>query len=414
MTDMPGQWRRPKLKYLFTSMRAGISITADAINDEALFPVYGGNGLRGYTSQSTHKGTHVLIGRQGALCGNVHLVDGEFWASEHAIVCSPKHEFDPRFVTYSLSTLNLGQYSQATAQPGIGISDIGGIEIMVPHLTGQNVIADFLDRETAEIDAFIADQERLIELLVERRAAVAERYIWPTTGGDATVLAVDLPALPTSWRIVRNKNLFRERHDISVDGTEEMLSVSHLTGVTPRSEKNVTMFEAESTAGYPLVFPGDLVINTMWAWMGAAGVSEDYGIVSPAYGIYEPITTDFVPRFYDYLIRTRRYIDAMTAMSRGIRSSRLRLYPEVFLAMPIPHPPVTEQQAIVQRIDDETSWLESAIADGRRAIDLSRERRAALITAAVTGQIDVRTGGPRNVSGARKTDRKVDREVSHV
>ena len=404
MTDLPWEWRRPKLKYVFTLMRAGSSITADAISAEALFPVYGGNGLRGYTGQPTHKGTHVLIGRQGALCGNVHLVDGEFWASEHAIVCSPRPEFDPRFVTYSLSTLNLGQYSQATAQPGIGISDIGGIEVMVPDLIGQNVIADFLDRETAGIDAFIADEERLIELLVERRATVAERYIWPTTGVDAAVLAVTLPSLPSSWRMVRNKNLFRERHDISVDGGEEMLSVSHLTGVTPRSEKNVTMFEAESTAGYPLVFPGDLVINTMWAWMGAAGVAKDYGIVSPAYGIYEPITTDYVPRFYDYLIRTRRYIDAMTAMSRGIRSSRLRLYPEVFLAMPIPHPPVAEQQTIVQRIGEETDWLESAIADARRAIELSRERRAALITAAVTGQIDVMTGHSRNVGGSGQND----------
>ena len=71
-------------------------------------------------------------------------------------------------------------------------------------------------------------------------------------------------------------------------GEEELLTVSHLTGVTPRSEKDVNMFEAETTEGYKICLAGDLVINTLWAWMGAMGVSFVNGIVSPAYNVYQP------------------------------------------------------------------------------------------------------------------------------
>lgn len=74
----------------------------------------------------------------------------------------------------------------------------------------------------------------------------------------------------------------------SVSGNEELLSVSHKTGVTPRRLKNITMFKAESYAGYKLCRPGDLVVNTMWAWMAALGVSQHGGIVSNAYGVYRP------------------------------------------------------------------------------------------------------------------------------
>ncbi len=294
------------------------------------------------------------------------------------------------FMEHLVSTGYVDMVTNAATIAHFTTEKLAKCPICVPPLPEQQAIANYLDRETAEIDAFIADQESLIALLIERRAAAVERAIWPapTISWDVC-LAVDLPELPPSWRMVRNKNLFQERRDTSADGQEEMLSVSHLTGVTPRSQKNVTMFEAESTVGYPLVFPGDLVINTMWAWMGAAGVSEDFGIVSPAYGIYQPRSQRYVPKFYDYLIRTRRYVDAMTAMSRGIRSSRLRLYPEVFLAMPVPNPPVDEQEAVVRRIQDETREYDGAIADAQRAVELSRERRAALITAAVTGQLDV-------------------------
>jgi type I restriction enzyme S subunit len=94
--------------------------------------------------------------------------------------------------------------------------------------------------------------------------------------------------LPAAWEIHRAKYSFREADDRSEQGNEELLSVSHKTGVTPRSQKNITMFMAESYEGHKVCRPGDIVVNTMWAWMAAIGVSRHVGIVSPAYGIYRP------------------------------------------------------------------------------------------------------------------------------
>lgn len=190
-------------------------------------------------------------------------------------------------------------------------------------------------------------------------------------------------SIPVHWSWMRNKELLSEAQGLSIDGSEELLSVSHLTGVGPRSEKNVTMTSAESLEGYRLVEFGDLVINTMWAWMGALGVAKQSGIVSPAYGVYRPRPrAPFERRFFDYLYRSPEYVMEMTRFSRGIWSSRLRIYPEVFLRMPVPVPPMEEQRAIADYLDRETARIDTLIEEQQRLIEMLRERRQAEIDAA--------------------------------
>jgi type I restriction enzyme S subunit len=166
----------------------------------------------------------------------------------------------------------------------------------------------------------------------------------------------------------------REVATPSATGNEEMLSVSHLTGVTPRSEKTVYMFEAESTVGYKMVAKGDLVINTMWAWMGAAGTAPVGGIVSPAYGVYRIDTSVVDPRWVDYVIRTPWYVTEMTRHSRGVTSSRLRLYPDEFLRLSMPLPPLAEQREIADYLDAETTRIDALVAKNRQLVRLLEER----------------------------------------
>ena len=171
-----------------------------------------------------------------------------------------------------------------------------------------------------------------------------------------------LGSVPTEWAIVRNKEIFKERSSLSTTGKETLLTVSHITGVTPRSEKNVNMFMAETMEGYKICHPGDLIINTMWAWMGALGTSNELGICSPSYNVYIP--TKGVPynhRYFDYLFRIPNAIVEMTRNSKGIVSSRLRLYAKDFFQIETVLPSLQEQKTIAQYLDTKTAQIDRKI-----------------------------------------------------
>ena len=274
---------------------------------------------------------------------------------------------------------------------GIPKSEIGALTLPVPSLPKQRAIADYLDRETERIDALIATKERLLELLTEKRRALITRVV--TRGLDPKAPLRDsgipwLGEIPTHWQTERARWLFRERDQRSETGKEELLTVSHLTGVTPRSEKDVNMFEAETKEGYKICLKGDLVINTLWAWMGAMGVTPLNGIVSPAYNVYEP-KRQLEPGYVDALVRLPQFAQEVTRYSKGVWSSRLRLYPEGFFEAYLPVPPLDEQCAILNNIAHETSKIDAFRTGSEHTVALLKERRAALIAAAVTGQINI-------------------------
>ncbi len=183
-----------------------------------------------------------------------------------------------------------------------------------------------------------------------------------------------LGSLPAHWNQLRAKCLFREVDERSETGREELLSVSHLTGVTPRSQKTVTMFLAKSNAGHKTCRPGDLVINTMWAWMGALGVARHSGIVSPAYGVYRPQTGGgILPGYADHLLRTPAYTGEYQRRSTGVNSSRLRLYPEQFLRIPVAVPPPEEQAAMVRFLDSVNGRIERYLRAKKQQLTLVSE-----------------------------------------
>ncbi len=198
-----------------------------------------------------------------------------------------------------------------------------------------------------------------------------------------------LSQVPQHWGEERAKVFFREIDERSVTGGEELLSVSHLTGVTPRSQKNVTMFKAESYVGHKLCRPGDIVVNTLWAWMSALGAARHNGLVSPAYGIYRPHHPDtFNPTYVDYLLRTRAYVSEYNCRSTGIRSSRLRLYPNQFLNIPVIQPPRTEQDQIVAYLRAQDAHIARFIKAKRDLIALLNEQKLQIIDRAVTRGLD--------------------------
>ena len=168
---IPGHWELRKLKHV-VHLQSGDSITSERIWSSGPYPVYGGNGLRGYTDTYTHEGNFVLIGRQGALCGNINYASGKFFASEHAIVATPITRLAIIWLGELLRAMNLNQYSFSAAQPGISVDKIKQLYIPFPPYEEQRAIADYLDRETGRIDALIQKIEASIETWKEYRTAL--------------------------------------------------------------------------------------------------------------------------------------------------------------------------------------------------------------------------------------------------
>jgi type I restriction enzyme S subunit len=189
MPEVPSHWTVAKLKRL-AKMKSGGAITAEAIEESGPHPVYGGNGLRGYTGSYTHEGTFALIGRQGALCGNVHLISGQFWASEHAIVAALKSEMDIHWFVELLRTMNLNQYSEAAAQPGLSVDQIINLYVPIPPIDEQKCISDYFQREFSNVNAVINRTQKEIELVREYR----ERLISDVVTGKLDVRDVKIPA----------------------------------------------------------------------------------------------------------------------------------------------------------------------------------------------------------------------------
>lgn len=189
---------------------------------------------------------------------------------------------------------------------------------------------------------------------------------------------------PSRWPMVRGKNLFRNIDVRSIDGTEELLTVSHITGITPRKSKNVTMFMAESLVGYKKVLPGDIAANTMWMWQGAIGVSKYEGVISPSYNVYRQKNHVYESDYLDYLLREQHLVDIYHSLSTGIRPSRLRLYPEQLFSIDFPVPPLDEQTQIVKYIGWKTSALNDAIKTLHRQVELLQEAKQLLLHTAIT------------------------------
>lgn len=190
LRDVPEHWEVAPLKRL-VRMQSGEGITATLIDEAGPFPVYGGNGLRGYTRRSTHNGQFILIGRQGALCGNVHLVNGEFFASEHAIVAHPRVTFDALWLAAVIEVMNLNQYSIAAAQPGLSVERIEALKVSIPPLEEQRSLAAAIRSETSGVDHAVAGVQREIALIQEFRTRLIADVV--TGQLDVRAVAASLP-----------------------------------------------------------------------------------------------------------------------------------------------------------------------------------------------------------------------------
>lgn len=320
-------------------------------------------------------------------------------ASTGFAVCRPVSGVDPTFLFYAVHSQpfieEVVARSTGISYPAINPSTLGDIKLPVPSEEDQVAIASFLDRETGRIDGLIEKKTWFIALLKEKRAAVITHTVTKGIDRDAPMKdsGVDwLGRVPAHWDVLRIAAMFREVSR-PANPALPVLSVSIHDGVTDGEladeDRDRKVALSEDRTKYQGVAPGDLVYNMMRAWQGAFGAVTVKGLVSPAYVVAAPVTT-FRTKFIEHLLHTKSAAEEIRRFSRGIADFRMRLYWDHFRALKVCLPPLEEQDRILSEIDAETGRIDGLISLTERSIDLLREKRSALITAAVTGKIDVR------------------------
>ena len=372
------------------SFCSGDTLSSEMLVDGGEFPVYGGNGVRGKYDRFNRDGIFILVGRVGARCGNIHKVSGKFWATEHALIGTTKRYFEIRWLYYVLINMDLGQYSIASAQPVLSISKINRLELNLPPIEEQRAIADYLDEKTVEIDKQISLLERQQKAYEKLKRSLISQVV--TRGLNKDVPLKDsgidwIGEIPANWEIKRIKAIFTECKELSTTGTEDLLSVSEYYGVARRldvKEDDEYDTRADSLEGYKICKKNDLVINIMLAWKRGLGFSDFDGIVSPAYAVYRG--KGIIPHYYHYLLRTDRYIAEFKRNSKGIIDSRLRLYSDRFFAVKTIVPPIEEQQAIADYLDEKTAEIDEQISNIDKKINTYKRLKQSLIDEVVTGK----------------------------
>ncbi|MCK6572455.1 restriction endonuclease subunit S [Myxococcota bacterium] len=396
----PKHWTRKKLKHV-ASLRSGEAITADSIKDEGDFPVYGGNGLRGYTSGYTHEGEFVLIGRQGALCGNVNYARDRFWASEHAVVVTRLGDDDLTWLGELLRYLDLNRLSQSAAQPGISAEEVSNVLLAVPPLEEQRAMSAYLKSETTRLDALVTAKQRVLDLLAEKRKAIIAAAV--TRGLDPKVKLRDsgvpwLGEIPAHWELWKVGHLAKvgngstpERDKVAYwsEGSFPWLNSSVVNHEEVTSSDQFVTDAALRECHLPRLRPGTVLvaITGQGKTRGQAVVLSIEATINQhmAFVAPDPALVDAwflrwsFHRAYDYL----------RSISDDAGGTKGALTCEDVAGLRIPVPPPDEQRTIVEHIARETAKLDAVRAATERTIALLKERRSALIAAAVTGELDV-------------------------
>jgi len=349
---------------------------------------------------STFEPGDVLFGKLRPYLAKAWVAEFAGRCTTEALVMQPV-AVEARFLHYVCLCPNFIELVDASTfgskMPRAEWEFIGNIKIPVPPLPQQRAIADYLDRETARIDALIAAKERLLALLAEKRRALITRAV--TRGLDPNAPMKDsgipwLGEIPAHWTAIRINHVVTLRRS-RVQSDEERkpyIGLEHIESWTGRLVSDLSSADEaavsatrESDSLSSTFEPGDVLFGKLRPYLAKAWVAEFAGRCTTEALVMQPVAVE--ARFLRYVFLCPDFIDLVDASTFGSKMPRADW--DFIGNIKIPLPPATEQRAIVEHITEETARLDALRAATERSIALLKERRAALISAAVTGQIDV-------------------------
>jgi len=351
---LPGRWAVVQMRRLVT-FRNGADYK-DVEVERGGFPVYGSGGEFRRASNYLYDGTSVLFGRKGTIDRPL-LVSGKFWTVDTMFYTEIGDGTEPRFLHYYATTMPFSYYSTSTALPSMTQGELGGHRMPVPPLDEQRAIAGYLDRETARIDTLIEEQQHLIEMLRERREALIERSLL-----DSSDAPIRLSRIASS----RSGDV---PPPLEEDGQYVVWGAGRVVGYTSQANAQA----------------GDLLIGRV----GQGSVGKVRRLTEAAWATDNTIVLRLDssvadPRYVEYGLRLIPRFELVGGGAMPLVTA------DRLLAQPVPFTTLAAQERIADYLDEQTAKIDVLITETERFIELSKERRAALITAAVTGQIDVR------------------------
>ena len=357
---IPKEWEVKRLGEICTHFKSGTTITAKEITEEGLYPVYGGNGLRGYSNTYTHNGDYILIGRQGALCGNINFVCGKSYISEHAIAVQTDE--DMRWLRYKLENWNLNRFSESSAQPGLSVEKLVRYKLTVPTLNEQIGIATILQLW----DTAIEKQSELVEKLKLRKQALMQQLL---TGKKR------LPGFSGEWKRIKLGDIAERITRKNEEDNKNVVTISAQRGFVVQTDFFNKSVASEVLDNYFLVYKDEFCYNKSYSNgypMGAIKrlKSFDKAVVTTLYICFKlknmaSVNIDFFEQYCESGIFNKELIKV--ANEGGRAHGLLNVTPADFFNMHMRIPNIDEQNAIA-----------ILLVNADKEIELAKEKLASL------------------------------------
>ncbi len=405
--EIPSHWEVKRLRAALTERKERYSnleslMILSLIKDKGIIP-YDEKGDVGNKSKDDH--TQYKVARKGDLVINsMNVIIGSFGITPYDGYISPAYysfkpcdEVNLTYYNYILSLRRVQQsircFSKGIMEIRLKISayDFLSMPFPFPTLKEQETIANYLNTATSKIDEAIAQQQKMIDLLNERKQIIINNAV--TKGLDPNVKmkpsGVDwIGDIPEHWEVIRIKYLLRESKGRSVSGNEEPLSMSQVYGLIPTQKMDIIPNMASSFVGAKLVNKGDLVFNKLKAHLGVFNVSKYDGLVSPDYAVYSSLGKVNLS-FLEYIFKTPKCINEFIKLITGVGAGLSRLYTSDLYSIYCALPPFEEQDRICCTIDEKTTKIKKAIENALKQISLLQERKQIIINDVVTGKVKV-------------------------
>jgi type I restriction enzyme, S subunit len=402
---IPKHWSVKRVKDL-GNYQSGTFIDANEMDSENPYPVFGGNGIRGYAEKYNHNGEYILIGRQGALCGNINYAGGKFWATEHTVVVYKKKEYNLTWLGELFRIMNFNQYSLSAAQPGLSVDRIKRLELPIPSIEEQSAIASYLDSKTQAIDKKVSLLEKKIGYYQELRKSLINETVTKGLDKDAELHTNGLGlATPKNWLKYRLKDLGSLYSGLSGKSGDDFNQDDNPDnkGFIPFTNIANNTYLKRDHLGTVVVNEGEKQNRVRKGDIFFLMSSEGYEDIGKSAALAEDIEETYLnsfckgyrvnprktnPYFLNNLMLSDYYRQLLIVEGKGFTRINLKMEKVNDFLVYIPDT-LSAQEEIVKFLDAKLDTIAKIIANIQTQITTLKELRKTLINDVVTGKIKV-------------------------